>query len=134
MISLKIGAEEFAAFAHRILAIPNGLDVVAEDVANTLRNIVVGKTPVASSALKRSWSPVQRTTGGFSFSTDLPYAVVIEEGLYKSVGPRTVEYEGGVYSRQAPGGMIGPVIRDDGMIAAIADKVIRELSKGVATS
>ncbi len=99
-----------------------------KDVATTLRNLVRGRTPFDSGELKRSWSAVEQTTTGFTFGTDKDYATILEEGRYKSVGPRTVDVSGKIFSRQAPGGIIGPIVEDDAVLRKVAQTVANEIA------
>lgn len=105
------------------------------DLALTLRRLVKGGTPVGigptKGELKASWTEVEKTSTGFTFGTDKEYSEVVEEGKYTNVGPRTMKFQGGIYSRQAPGGMIAPVISDEAVINKalknITTSLIREM-------
>lgn len=132
MIDLNINAQDFEEFAKHIVDIVGGIEAVNEDVAKTIRSLVMGRTPVDTGDLKRSWSQLQKNDGGFSFSNEMPYANILEEGWEnRKVGPRTVRQGNRIYSRQAPGGMAGPVMDDESLISRIAEKVIQELAKGI---
>lgn len=132
MIELQIKTDDLLPLARKLRKSPELLGDVAQDVAVTVRRLVQGRTPVKSGTMKRSWSPVQAETSGFSFSSNVPYASVLEDGLYPSVGPRTVSYEGGVYSKQAPGGMISPVINDDKVMQQVVNGVLKAMAAGIA--
>lgn len=93
---------------------------------------VVQRTPVDEGYLRAAWNislnkPVYITVPGDSGSNSLPkdlgwfpqvhitnglpYAGVVEYGLYPGIGPKTVEGTnpttgGGIFSRQAPVGMV----------------------------
>ncbi len=60
------------------------------------------------------------------FQNNLPYAEVVEFGTYSGVGPKTVDRLGGVFSRQAPQGMMRKnVIRFEILMAREVEKVNR---------
>jgi hypothetical protein len=116
--------------------IPDAMSRVMEDVAISLRNLVQGRTPVGEKGvdphreqLKRSWSEVQAGAEAysFSFSTGVPYAVIIEEGKYKGVGPRTVATGEGIFSRQAPRGMLRPIMEDKALVQRILSQILESI-------
>lgn len=94
-----------------------------------LRNVIIGGTPVDQGELKRSWGDVERTSTGFTFGTGKDYATVLEEGLYKGVGKRTMKFEGKIFSKQAPGGIIKPQIEDKETQRKFLKAVIRQLNE-----
>jgi len=100
------------------------VDTILNDPAKTLRNQALGNTPWKTGALKKSWSPLQKHAQGLSFQTDKPYAMVIEEGLYKGVGPRTIQMSKGIFSRQAPEGMLEPLMTEEN-IRRVTDAILR---------
>jgi len=114
-----------------LLEAPEVAEAAIEDAATTLRNLVIGRTPVLTGVLKGSWSGVERTSTGFTFGTDKEYAVDLEEGLYPRVGPRTVELEGKIYSKQAPGGILAPLLEDKELLDNIIRKIAEELARSV---
>jgi hypothetical protein len=97
------------------------MTAIVADVAKTLRNTIVGRTPVGvettathfPGTAKKAWTqPVILGEGEVSFSNDLPYICALEYGSipgnrpWPRPGPRTTVAGGGnIYSRQAPGGM-----------------------------
>jgi len=104
------------------------------DAVITLRNQVEGRTPVGdpktdphSGQLKKNWSSVHQESGGFSFSNDVPYGVILEEGLYRRVGPRTIATAEGIFSTQAPRGILRPMIEDDEMVNRLVSGVAERL-------
>jgi len=64
----------------------------------------------------------------------MPYAAVIEHGSPKgrepwaSVGPKTIEQDGRVWSMQAVGGVIAPVMGDEG---GFADELLSRINQFV---
>ena len=77
-----------------------------------LRVKAMQKTPVATGHLIRTWSNVDFNYGGYSFGNKAAYAPVLETGGYPGVGPRTVQTERGIFSKQAPDGMLAPLLED----------------------
>lgn len=144
MIELNVDAQGVQQIRDALQNLPEAIDAAVEDVAKTMRELVLGRTPVGepgrdphSGQLKRSWSDVRRSEGGFSFSTDLFYATTLEEGLYERVGPRTMAAASpgggsGIFSRQAPGGIIAPLLEDEGVLRRVAELVVEQILKGVA--
>lgn len=104
------------------------LSVLTRSVASQVRKAVVQATPKDSGAAKRSWTPVRKTTGGYSFNNPLDYAHVLEYGSepgkrpWPSAGPKTVLSGGKIYSAQAPGG-----IYENADVDAVANRVAQEL-------
>ncbi len=113
--------------------LPNAIRTMLDDPGKTLRNQAIGASPYLTGALKRSWSPLQRNEGGLSFHTDLPYAIVLEQGLYRGVGPRTVMMSSGIFSRQAPEGILEPLLKDEN-IKRITDAVVKHFEKVIGGS
>lgn len=83
---------------------------------------------VRSGKLRKSWQlEPDRAARGITISTDLPYVQVLERGLYpnppKGPMPTNVPWtpwrvEGG-FSKQAPGGIVGPLLTDETLGRAI---------------
>lgn len=128
------GVQEVRAILARI---PAALDAAAEDTAKTMRKLAKGRTPVGdpltdkhSGQAERGWSDVQMqgSSGSFAFSNPIGYTTILEEGGYTAVGPRTVEEGGRIYSKQAPGGVLAPLVNDpdvlDNIAALVAEKLI----------
>lgn len=132
-LELNINVEGIDPIIRLLGDVPQVFDIAVNDVATTLRNLVIGRTPIGvkphGGTLKKSWSNVSRTSTGFTFGTGLDYAQILEEGLYPSAGPRTIEVEGGVYSRQAEGGIIGPLLRDETLLNRIATSVVETVQR-----
>jgi hypothetical protein len=98
------------------------LDALLKELSNRVRQRVISSTPRDSGMAARSWTqprfekidesfPVGRQSRGISFGNTAPYAHILETGSqpgkrpWPSVGPRTVEQAGRIYSSQAPGGI-----------------------------
>jgi len=126
-------ADQMERLRELVAGIPAAAQSALQDVAETLRRLALGRTPYATGELYRSWSSVTREEGGFSFSTDVPYAEVLERGLYPGVGPRTVEVEGGIFSRQAPGGILTPIVEDDEVIRKVVDLIVEVIEREVSS-
>ncbi len=117
--------------------VPTLVSEALGDSAETVRNVIRGRTPVGvretRGQAKQSWSDVTLTSNGYSFESPLSYINVLEEGLYPGVGPRTVAAEGGIFSRQAPGGILNWLVSDENQITdiieAVVDEVVRQLNR-----
>ncbi len=140
-MDVEVQVESTQRIVDALNRVPDAARAGVLDALNTLRDMVRGRTPIGapdrrtSGNLKRSWSTVEFIGGGLSFAgqfgTDVPYAETLELGLYHGVGPRTVAEGGGVYSRQAPGGMIAPIIGDEQRVNAVVDMVLAQIIKGL---
>lgn len=84
--------------------------------------------PYTPGTAKAGWVPEVRD-GSIVFSSDVPYIQVLEEGLYPGLGPRTEEFDGGIFSRQAVGGITRKLEQDPEFIQLIMDKIVSELEK-----
>jgi hypothetical protein len=108
------------------------------DALNSLRDLVRGRTPYKSGHLKGSWSNVEFLDGGLSYSgefgTGVDYAEILEHGLYPRVGQRTIESGGRIYSRQAPGGMIEPILENPALVDAAIDLVLNQIIRGLESA
>lgn len=106
--------------------------------AELLRELAIKRSPVGikkvrgiivpSGKMMRSWSPVKKIGGKWSFSCGVPYYNVVEFGGYKGVGPRTVMVDGRIYSKQAVGGILQPVFRFLG-VDNLNDAIIEMVSR-----
>jgi len=131
MITMNVNIDGLKELLPKFSKLPEVVAKATEDAAITIRNLVIGRTPVDTGALKSSWSAVKRTSGGFSFENDKEYAVIVEEGRYTGLGPRTVRQQGGIYSRQAPGGMLAPILADEDLLNRMANKIAEQIVKGL---
>jgi hypothetical protein len=122
-------------------AFPKAAESILKSFATTIKRMVQGRTPIGwtyvksgdrktkksasykkSGALKASWQGPTKEGNAWVVYTGLPYASVLEEGKYPGVGakpsgfpgtyPRTVGDAGGIYSTQAVGGIVGPMLED----------------------
>lgn len=104
------------------------LSRLTRSVASQVRKAVVAATPKDTGEARRSWTPVRKTTGGYSFGNPTDYAHVLEYGSepgkspWPSAGPKTMLYGGKIYSTQAPGGMY-----ETADVDAVANRVAQEL-------
>jgi hypothetical protein len=121
------GRDEVQRFFREV---PDALRAAVGDIALTLKNLARGRSPYKTGFFKRSWSDVTPLlAGGYSFENPAGYGDILEEGLYPRVGPRTVAHEGRIYSRQAIGGILGPMIEDETLVDRITDRVIEEFNR-----
>lgn len=112
-------------------AVPAAYQAGVLEAAKTLRLLFLGRTPYKSGHLKREWSNVEYVAGGFSFGNPVEYADTIERGAYPHVGPRTVAVDGGIYSRQAPGGIMRPILEDPSQIEAVVNLILNTIIRGI---
>jgi len=84
-------------------------------------NAPKGQAPLRRSAEKLRPSEMEDT---IYFSNNLPYISALEFGEYPGVGPKTVQGAGGIYSKQAPSGMVRQnIARFSNLIAREAARV-----------
>ena len=137
MIDLTIDIQQLEQVREMLAGSPEAIEAGTRAATELLRDLGVGATPVGvhpfGGALKRSWSAVQVEVSGrsFSFSTPLDYSQTLEEGLYPRVGPRTIAHQGGIYSRQAPGGILGPLLEERDIIDNVVSVVVDAILQGV---
>jgi len=134
-MTVEIRIEE-ASYRRTIADLNDVMDAVRvglEDVAQTIWNRVRGGTPKGKTLnLFHGWTAVEPLgTYGFTFSNPMPYAIRIEEGSYPGVGPRTVAQDEGIWSRQAVGGMLAPVLEDEQLLNEMAELVRNEILRRV---
>lgn len=80
-------------------------------IAADLHSRIVAKTPVDSGELRRSWV-MTKIPKGYSISTGVPYAPVVEYGLYPNPPKSGKGKTEGGYSKQAPQGMVRTSIKE----------------------
>lgn len=130
MIDATFKFEGAEAILKLISDIPELANLGMEDAAKTLRSLAVGGTPYSTGAMKGSWSSVQQTSSGFTFGNPKDYSVTLEEGLYTRVGPRTVATGKGIFSRQAPEGVLTPIVADETVLNRVLSLIADQLEKG----
>jgi|GEM_PF-2962047 len=115
------------------LAVGEIISIVHDEVLNrTPRDDVTkrGKAKSQSEHIQANWSFEMETGNrGATIENPFVYGPVLEEGRYRGVGPRTKAGEGGIYSRQAPKGIIKPLIEDDSIIKDAIDMVVVKLKE-----
>lgn len=143
MIESRVHVDGLEQLRLALQNIRPAVQAALDDVAHTMRSLALGRTPVGirkghSGTLKRSWGRVERASGGYSFGNVAPYAHVLEEGLYPGLGPRTTLTSGGgmargfgIYSKQAPGGILSPLLDDESVLQRVADLVANEIVRGI---
>lgn len=95
------------------------IDASKDEVEEYVLGLVKQGTPVDTGKTKAAWSSVQRK-GGVTFKNPEPAARVLEKGLYPGVGPKTINTGDGIFSTQAPEGIIRPIITDSDTVGQIA--------------
>lgn len=137
MIEMDFQIEQ--AVMQRVVAALEAVPTAAlegiRQATQTMRLLALGRTPVGvasgSPHLKREWSNVEYQDGGFSFGNPVLYSDILETGGYRTVGPRTVAEGGRVYSRQAAGGILAPLLQDEATLFRVVDTVINAIIRGV---
>lgn len=109
----------FEKFEDALDKLPEALNETVKALAMELRVKAMQKTPVATGHLTRAWSSIDYLDGGYSFGNTAIYAPVLDKGRYPGVGPRTVQTGEGIFSKQAPQGMIQPLVED----AELAERI-----------
>lgn len=89
------------------------------EVEMYMLSVLQGKTPVDTGKTRSAWTSVN-TQFGLSFTNPAAAAKYLEEGLYKGVGPKTVATEKGIFSTQAPEGIINPILKDQAVLNTMA--------------
>jgi hypothetical protein len=78
---------------------------------NFLRKLTVLRTPWVTGRTAGAWSDVEPNSGGYSFGNPLPHTQGLEIGFEKVKNPKqTVSMGGRYYSKQAPSGIIKPLL------------------------
>jgi len=122
MIKVDVKIEGLKEALKKVGAWPDALEEALDKVANNVRERIIAATPHDTGTLKAGWGEVYKTRtwgqldsheSGRTFSNPVPYGEILEEGLYPKVGRKTVQTEGGIFSKKAPGGIMGPIINDD---------------------
>jgi len=113
---LQFGIEEFTRAMHHAVVDHTPVDYVTDQ----------GKEKTFDDHIINQWGiefePLQGTVWNPS-----EYGHVLEGGLYPGTGPRTAAGPGGIYSRQAVGGMVQPILDDPDLINQMFDAVITGL-------
>lgn len=77
--------------------------------------------------IKKLWrSNIDDASLSVTFGNDAPYATVLDLGHYPGVGPRTIEGEGGIYSRRAPSGILKPIMNKD-VLKRLVDQALKSV-------
>lgn len=124
MVNLEI------TFTHENLRVltEGQISKLTRSVASKVRQAMQKSTPKDTGKTRKSWTPVRKVEGGYSFGSALPQTYFLEYGSeagkrpWPSAGPRTVYYEDRVYSSQAPQG-----ISAKADIEEVAQQVANEL-------
>jgi len=131
MISTNVQLQGIDQILAMLRVLPAAFDAGVEDSAGRLHTLAEGATPrsqFTKAHAQDQWGQVERHTGGFSFSNPVDYMGILEEGLYPmEQSPRTL----GGYSRQAPGGILGPLVNDETVLQRIAELVVEQLEREI---
>lgn len=96
-----------------------------------------------SGKLRKSWALEEQNAAlAITMYTDMEYAHVIEQGLYPNPPtgiPRTNvpwtpwRVQGG-FSKQAPGGIVGPLLDDDRLMTRSINLIVAEIERRLAVA
>jgi hypothetical protein len=131
MIETSVEIDGLAVVLRALESIPDAFAAGVFDSAKTLRLLAQGRTPYKTGHAKRSWGAVETAAGGYSFKNPVDYTVTLEEGGYPRAGPRTIEVDGQVYSRQAVRGILTPLVSQDRTLTRIAQLIADEIERGI---
>ena len=130
MITVTLNPAEFVTVKRVLDKLPWLGPQVAEYMIRTLRDMAVHRSAVDTGRLKQSWTNVvQVADGTYSFYNTAPYSPILEFGLYKGVGPKTRAYGDGIYSTQALGGMVRPMMENKppaGLTLKAAEEIVKQ--------
>lgn len=122
-MSLTFEIENFQELAEHFEKFPGELmDLIPESLSEVevfVLGLLMGKTPVDTGKTKAAWTSVQ-TQFGLSFTNTDAAIEYLEHGLYPGVGPKTVATERGIFSTQAPDGIIHPLLQDQAVLNTLA--------------
>lgn len=144
-VKVQFDAQVMAKMATMVAGMSDGsafdsMLSVTQEVMAHMREVAVGASPrgdrpKSSPRLKDSWSQAETQGNKVLFGNSRPYAFVLEYGHYEGVGPRTVAgtYGGesrhsGIFSRQAPQGMLG-IMEANGSLDAAVSTILDESIK-----
>lgn len=112
------------------------LQTIAEELGNWYKTIFEEATPVDTGLASDSWVDpvVSEMEGGMEITVDnaVPYINALLHGSdpgsrpWPRVGPKTVEYEGKIYSNQTPGGIVAEAMRSVGT-SEFTDKFVEAM-------
>lgn len=109
---VQVRKEDVDRMVGIFASFPELINEFGDLVTSELLLLVQERTPVKSGRLRDSW--VKSAIGNmYSITTGIPYAPILEEGLYKELGPGTIAIGERIYSRKAIGGIVGPILRGD---------------------
>lgn len=130
MTSDAVEVDEMRKFLGEITPLVTS---VVRDTNKTIMNLIQGRTPVGergvdphSGQMKKSWGFVEESQKSFSFETEVPYSLVLEEGLYPWA--ETARTLGG-FSKQAPRGILRPLLEDGDLEKQIVDSILQMIER-----
>lgn len=134
MINVSASQEELQELAQYLGAFPKEIQSIIDEskgkLKDHLHDLLVEGTPQDSGKTRKAWSSVETEYGLSFFNTEVS-AYVLEEGKFSGVGPKTVQTSSGIFSKQAPEGIIQPIMNDDKQLGKIADLLLEEMLKNV---
>jgi hypothetical protein len=146
MIQTTIQEDNLRTIMDALQEIPAALRSGMFQAAQTMRHQAISRTPRYDDKLRtpavrgrphavERWGQVQNHQGGFSFENPAFHTVILEEGAYPGVQDRsskgqpnrTQHYGDGIYSTQALGGILGPLLEDEQLLEQIAEEIQRQI-------
>ena len=87
-----------------------------------------GKAKSTEEHIQASWQhEIDAGSRSVMFGTDFVYAPVLDLGGYPGIGPRTTGGAGGIYSRQAPRGIVQDLMKDSATIDDALEMIMQKL-------
>lgn len=134
MITVSASQEDLQEIARYLGAYPHEIKSIVNESKGKLQEYVhealVEGTPSDSGKTRKAWSSVETEYGLSFYNTEIS-AYVLEEGKFSGVGPKTVMTSEGIFSKQAPEGIIAPIMKDPKKLSKIADLLLDEMLKNV---
>lgn len=141
-MSVRVEVRGFDAAAERLARVE---DAVSRDgLSRALRGVslrvyteILTRSPVDTGRYRANWSPPNVSESGdvveavirnnLKYAHPVTYGSVKGQRPWPKAGPKTVEQDGRVYSSQAVGGVIDPVL--DGWADAVMDEILKGLDE-----
>lgn len=143
MPELKITVQYDPALLRLDQHVQDVIDVFRGQLLSIVKDAVINRTPVDVTSkrgkkkgfgehLQDQWKYNLLSAGKAEVSTDVVYGPVLEYGRYPGVGPRTVSTGTGIFSRQAAGGIIQPLLDDSSILGDAVKTAINQISQSLS--
>lgn len=131
MFGVSIQGDFRQIFADLQGTVESSVRIALPAQARRIKGRLKRGTPVDTGLLKKSWTEIV-SDEGVSFENPVYYAGYVETGAgWPSEGPRTKEVGGTVFSRQAIGGIIAPVMEDEKWLDATMNLIVKEIARNI---